>query len=189
MTTSDSEQATVTTVSTVADSPDHPRPSGGNLRWRDVAVGASFKAEEATAGMISDLLRIASRRRGWLDELAERGAIERERGRRRAAEAAQSAVTAVATSSLVDLAVDAQLERLLRPVVSTVLDDVLLLLEREPERIQALIRGQHESMVDELVGHIRTGAANGDAMVDRLTSRVFHRGPRPMPAPPAPDGP
>ena len=78
---------------------------------------------------------------------------------------------------------------MLRPVVRAVLDDVLQLLEREPERIQALIRGQRESMVDELVGRIRTGAATGDTAVDRLTFRVFHRGPRAAPAPLPAEGP
>jgi hypothetical protein len=61
-----------------------------------------------------------------------------------------------------------------------VLDDVLVLLEKEPDRIQALIRGQRDSMVDELITRIRTGAATGDMAVDRLTTRVFHRGRRPM---------
>src|SRR6185312_3309079 len=97
-------------------------------------------------GLIADLRRTASAQGRRVDELAERGATERARGRRRAVAAARSAVTAVATSSLVDLAVDAQLERVLRPLVRTVLDDVLLLLEQEPERIQSLIRGQRETM-------------------------------------------
>lgn len=158
-------------------------------RWPDVAVGAAFKAEAAAAGLISGLRRVTARPGPRLTELAERGAVERERGRRRAAEAVEAAVHAAATSPVVNLAVDAQLERLLRPVVVAVLDDVLLLLENEPDRIQALIRGQRESMADELVSRIRTGAAAGDSAVDRLAFRVFHRGPHPMPAPPPAGGP
>lgn len=161
----------------------HPEPVTGAARWRDVAVGAAFKAEEATTELIIILRRAAARRGQWAAELAERGAVEQARIRRNASAAAQSAVLTAATSPLVDRIVDAQLERVLRPVVLAVLDDVLRLLEQEPERIQALIRGQRESMVDELVGRIRTGAATGDTAVDRLTYRMFRRGPRPAPPP------
>jgi len=95
--------------------------------------------------------------------------------------------TAVATSPLVDRIVDAQIERILRPVVLTVLDEVLALLEKDPDRIQALVLGQRDHMVDELVTRIRTGAANGDMAVDRLTNRMFHRGRRTVVRPPATD--
>jgi len=70
--------------------------------------------------------------------------------------------------------------------VVAVLDDVLVLLDEEPERIKSLIRGQRDSMVDELVGRIRTGASAGDTVVDRWTARVFRRTPAPVPVP-APD--
>nr|WP_221377241.1 hypothetical protein [Actinoplanes polyasparticus] len=128
--------------------------------------------------------------RRWAGELAEQGAAERGRAaetmaeqrsraaatvasrRSRMASAVEAAVDAVATSPLVDRVVDAQVSRILRPLVRTVLDDVLTLLEQEPERIQPLVRGQRDSMVDELVGRIRTGAAAGDDAVDRMTSRM-----------------
>ncbi|HYN92764.1 MAG TPA: hypothetical protein VES42_02815, partial [Pilimelia sp.] len=103
---------------------------------------------------------------------------------RRAGDAAQAAAVTVATSPVADRVVDSQLQRVLRPVVRAVLDDVLLLLEEEPERIQSLMRGQSETVVDELVGRLRASAEAGDMVVDRLASRVFHRGPRPEPAPP-----
>jgi hypothetical protein len=93
-------------------------------------------------------------------------------------------VSAVATAPIIDRVVDAQLERILRPVVLAVLDDVLLLLEKEPERIQTLIRGQRETMVDELVGRLRSGAQAGDTAVDRMSFRVFRRGNRAEPGPP-----
>jgi hypothetical protein len=193
MTATDFEQARVTTATgRSAGDPADPAPVAGVSRWLDVALGAAFLAEDVAAGLIADLRRTpglmadlrrtASAQGRRVDELAERGATERARGRRRAVAAARSAVTAVATSSLVDLAVDAQLERVLRPLVRTVLDDVLLLLEQEPERIQSLIRGQRETMVDEVVGRIRTGAAVGDAAVERLTTRMFRRAPAPLPA-------
>jgi hypothetical protein len=175
MTTTDPEYAMATrTPENLWDRLD-PRPRAG--RWRDVAVGAAFEAEELTAGLVAGLRRAAARREDRLAELADRGARERARGRQRADAALRSAVTTVATSPLVDLVVDAQLERILRPVIRAVLDDVLLLLEKEPDRIQALIRGQRDSMVDELVTRIRTGAAAGDTAVDRLTLRMFHRAP------------
>jgi hypothetical protein len=172
MTTSEAEQEMVLTP---------PVPAAEGSRWPDVAVGAAFRAGEVTTGLITGLRRAAERRQRWIAELAERGAAERTRGQQRATEATRSAVTAVATSSLVDRVVDAQLERVLRPLVSTVLDDVLLLLEKEPDRIQALIRGQRESMVDELVTRVRAGATVGDTAVDRLTLRMFHRPARPWP--------
>ncbi|OJF09731.1 hypothetical protein [Couchioplanes caeruleus] len=152
-------------------------------RWGDTAVGAAFEAEAAATRLIRDLRRVTEQRRRQLAELAARGAAERARYRRRTAEAAEAAVTAVATSPLVDHIVDNQLQRVLRPVVHAVLDDVLLLLEKEPDRIRTLIRGQRESMVDELVGRLRTGAEAGDTAVDRLTFRMFHH-PGPKPEPP-----
>jgi hypothetical protein len=174
MTTMDSAQAGGTTTTPPAAGPP-PAPNAALSRWLDVAVGAALQAEDVAIDLAAGLRRAAERRERWIGELAERGAAQRARGRLRAAAAARSAVTVVATSVPVNLVVDAQLERVLRPVVRVVLDDVLLLLEQEPERIQSLIRGQRESMVDEVVGRIRTGAAAGDTAVERLTSRMFHR--------------
>jgi hypothetical protein len=176
--------AVAATADVAADDTASRATVTGIARWRDAAVGAAFEAQDATGVLITALRRTAAQRTRWVDGLAARGAAEQERGRRRAAASTQSAVTAIARSPVVDRVVDAQLERLLRPVVLTVLDDVLRLLEQEPERIQALIRGQREGMVDELVGRLRTGAATGDTAVDRFTFRVFHRAPRPTPPPP-----
>jgi hypothetical protein len=185
MTTTHVQEAPVTTAD---GRPVDAAPATGVSRWRDIAVGAAVEAGETTAGMIGDVRRTVARRRQWFGDLAERGSREQERIRRRAAAATGSAVSAVATSSLIDRVVDAQLERVLRPVVRAVLDDVLMLLEHEPDRIQSLIRGQRESMVDEVVGRIRAGAATGDTAVERLTVRMFRRDPRPAAAPPPADG-
>ena len=106
--------------------------------------------------------------------LAERGAAERTRGRNWAEERLNAAMLTVATSRPVDSVVDTQLERVLRPLVGAVLDDVLDLLEREPERIRVLVRSQRTTMVDELMDRVRSGAAAGDTNVDRLTSKVLH---------------
>jgi hypothetical protein len=89
--------------------------------------------------------------------LAERGAARRNR-------LVDALITAVATSELVDRVVEIQLDR------------VLALLEREPERIRALVRGQRDSMVGEVVGRVRAGAAAGDEAVDRLTLRWTRNG-------------
>ena len=157
------------------------RPAVGITRWSDAALGAALAAEEATADLVRDLRELAERQQKRLAELAERGAVERARYRRRTTEAAEYAVTVVAAAPLIDRIVDRQIQRILRPVVLAVLDDVLLLLEKEPDRIQSLIRGQRESMADELVDRLRAGAAAGDAAVDRLTFRVFRRAHRPEP--------
>ena len=138
------------------------RPSGGPGRWPDLALGTAFEAQQVAAGLIADLRRAGERQRARMAVLAERGARERERARKRAVAAVDSAAVAVATAPIVDRMVDAQLDRVLRPVVLAVLDDVLLLLEKEPERIQALTGGQRDSLVDDLVDRIRTGAATGD---------------------------
>jgi len=151
-------------------------------RWGDTVVGAALAAEDVTTDLIGGLSRRVTRQR--LDRLTVRGAAERALWRRRAASTAEAALTTVATSPLIDRVVDHQVERILRPVVLAVLDDVLLLLEKEPDRIQALVRGQRDTMVDELVGRLRAGAEAGDTAVDRLTSRMFHRAPHPEPAPP-----
>ncbi|MFF5078015.1 hypothetical protein ACFY36_13260 [Actinoplanes sp. NPDC000266] len=165
-------------------------------RWRDAALGAVFQAQDATVRIFVDVREAgtgaAGRLNKGLDGLAGRGATEREQaaagllGRAaRAKTTFDAAVMAVATSELADRVVDAQLERVLRPLVRTILDDVLALLAEEPERIQPLVRGQRDTMVDELVGRIRNGAAAGDTAVDRVTTRVLRRGGDPVPVPPA----
>jgi hypothetical protein len=145
-------------------------------RLRDALVGAVYQTADATE------LTIAAVRFGvthtvvtQVGELAGRGAAEREKAWRRATHALDTAVTAIATSAIVDRMVDAQLERVLRPLVRGILDDVLSMLEQEPDRIQALVRGQRDTMVDELIGRIRSGATAGDDAVDRITARVLHR--------------
>lgn len=60
---------------------DRLMPGGGVGRWRDVAVGAAFGAEETAAGLLADLRRAGTWRRRWIAELAERGVAERVRGR------------------------------------------------------------------------------------------------------------
>lgn len=197
MVTTDQEPATATTgpqVNVVDAGTGQPPAAAGTSRpaplarvagWRDIAVGAAFEARAATAALIDDLRRTAAQRGRDLAELAERGALERDRGRRRAAAAVHDAATALATSPLVNVVVDAQLTRVLHPVVLAVLDDVLLLLNEDPERIQSLVRGQRDGMADELISRLRSGATAGDTAVNRMTGRMFHRGSRPAPTPPA----
>ncbi|MET0419531.1 MAG: hypothetical protein ABW022_26245 [Actinoplanes sp.] len=159
-------------------------------RWGDAAVGAVYIAEEIAAAWFATARRAAAlpdemgRR---FDVAASRGATERARARLRLAATLDATAARLARTTVVDRMVDAQLDRVLRPLVTAVLDDVLALLEREPERIQALVRGQRDTMVDELVGRIRSGAAAGDSAVDRLTARMLRRDrvvPAPVPAPP-----
>ncbi|MFF5295892.1 hypothetical protein [Paractinoplanes globisporus] len=152
-------------------------------RVRDMLVGAAFQAGDAAELLAASVRYTASRpfngssatvqRR--LGEMAGRGAAEREKAQLRAAAALDAAVTAIATSALVNKMVDAQLDRVLRPLVRDILDDVLELLEKEPDRVQSLVRGQRDTMVDELVGRIRSGAAAGDTAVDRVTAKVLRR--------------
>lgn len=164
---------------------------------RHVALGAAFETEEALVALV-----IAARRRAavsaarlggvvalvrhQIDELAERGAVEQARGQHRAAELVDAVTAMAAASPVVDRVVDVQVDRILRPLVGAVLDEVLALLEAEPERIRSLIRGQRESLVDELVDRIRTGAAVSDAAVDRWTARMLRRTREPAPARPGP---
>lgn len=167
-------------------------------RWRDVAVGTVAEAEQTSVRVLAGLRRgvtnpsrmlrggAAAGSNGLIqriDGLAERGAAERARGRRQLATTLDTAVGAVAASPVVARIVDAQLERVLRPLVGAVLDEILDMLEREPERIRSLVRSQRSTMVDELVGHIRSGAAAGDTNIDRLTSRVLHQNPAAVPPP------
>jgi hypothetical protein len=180
MTSTDPQSSPLSAAVPPAAGPAGTTPPGARptlLQWADTVVGAAFATEDATTEVIAGLRR-------HLDRLAGRGATERTRWRQRARQTAQGAVSAVATSPVIDRVVDEQLQRVLRPVVLAVLDDVLLLLEKEPERIQTLIRGQRESMVDELVGRLRAGAQAGDTAVDRMSFRVFRRGTRPEPGPP-----
>jgi len=102
--------------------------------------------------------------------------------RRRAAGALDSLMAAVANAPVVERVVDAQVDRLLQPLMAQILDDVLAQLENEPERVQALIRGQRDSMISELVGRLRQTAAAGDTTVDRLAARLIRRAAEPEPA-------
>ena len=172
-------------------------PSAGPLSWLDVAVGAAVEAEEAAAALLAAIRRrtvapvqqsgeratsLVTLTRRRIIETGERGAAEQLRARQRAALLLDRLAIAAATSPVVNRMIDVQVDRMLRPLVVAVLDEVLGLLENEPERIQPLIRGQRESMVDELVGRIRTGAAAGDTAVDRWTARVLRRNRPPSPA-------
>ncbi|GIE98499.1 hypothetical protein [Paractinoplanes rishiriensis] len=147
------------------------------IRLRDLVVGTALEIGDAGELLLTGARHLTGTAalQQRLAEVAERGAAGSLAARRRGAAAVDAAITALATSAIVDRVVDAQLDRVLRPVVRGILDDVLELLEREPDRIQALVRGQRDTMVDELVGRIRTGAAAGDSAVDRLTARVLHR--------------
>jgi hypothetical protein len=189
---------------------DRLAPTRERPGWREVAVGAVFEAEDVAAALTGGVRRAAAIARlrtvpgravtrlrttpgpsaavdvarGRLSRLAERGVAEEDRGRQRAVNVIDSLMTAVATAPMVERVVDVQVERLIRPLVASILDDVLDQLERDPQRVQALIRGQRESMVNELVGRIRQTTAAGDAAVDRGTARVLHRTAPAVPRPP-----
>jgi hypothetical protein len=160
------------------------------LRLRDVAVGAVFDLEDVIVGLLTlGRLRAGGARteavrratdtmtmvRARAAELAERGAAERERGHQAVTTAMQTVVDAVATSSTVDRVIDAQIDRTVRPLMVKVLDDILALLEAEPEKVRSIIRGQRDSIVDDLVAHLREDAAAGDRAVDRLAARAMGR--------------
>jgi hypothetical protein len=168
--------------------------------WRelgDLALGAAFRAGESAAEAVEQLraaparalqppengllgkagevrdragqLRGRARDRAAelevrLDALRRRGAAERQRGRGALDRAVDTVMTAIATSPLVDRIVTVQVDR------------VLGMLEREPDRIRVLVRGQRDSVVGEMVGRVRAGAAAGDAVVDRLTLRMSRPG-------------
>jgi hypothetical protein len=92
---------------------------------------------------------------------------------------AVQAADRLARSQFVGRLVDVQLARVVTPLVASVLDEVLTRLEADPERIRALVRGQRETMVGEVVEHVRSGTSAGDARVERLVTRVLgRRGPR-----------
>jgi hypothetical protein len=134
--------------------------------WRHLAVGALFAAQDAAGRAVRRPATLLAGVRAGAGRLARRGAVEEDIARRRALAAADALVAAISTAPLLDRVVDAQLDRVLRPLVAAVLDDVLAILEAEPQRVQAVIRGQRTSLVDELVDRIRTGARAGDATVD-----------------------
>ncbi|MEU4691474.1 hypothetical protein [Actinoplanes sp. NPDC023714] len=170
----------------------------GLKAFGDLALGAAFRARESAAeaveslraveppengligkagelrGRAGDLRERAGEMRGraqervielgaQLEELRRRGETERHRGQGALAQAVDDVVTAVATSPLVNRIVDFQVDRILGT------------LAKEPERIQGLVRGQRDSVVGEMVGRVRSGAAAGDAAVDRLTLRMTRR--------------
>lgn len=127
--------------------------------------------EHVTVGVLAGLRHGIAHPRRLLVTLAAEGASETVRARQRMTATMDDLIAAVARATVVDRVVDRQLERVLRPLVGAVLDDVLEVLEREPERIRSLVRSQRTTMVDELIGRIRTGATAGDDGVDRLLRR------------------
>ncbi|GAA2909903.1 hypothetical protein Acy02nite_89370 [Actinoplanes cyaneus] len=145
------------------------------IQLGDVAIGAAVRAGEKSADKLSAFrarfdrqgLRTAAEVWARWTVLAERGAAERERGKRGAQRAVDAAVERLAHSPIVGRVVDAQFER------------VLTLLENEPDRVRGVIRGQRDSIVGEAVGRVRAGAAAGDGVVDRLTLRMSGRGDAP----------
>jgi hypothetical protein len=176
----------------------------------DAAVGATAGAVGAIGALLGAAGRAAARKspgradaerlRGdagrlraqvgrRITGLADRGAVQRRRGQRFAVTIVDAASTTVVTSAMVNRAVDLQLNRVLRPVVAAVLDDVLARLEAEPERVRSLVRGQRESMVDEIVGRVRAGALAGDTTVERWTTRILRRSPGPAATPVAKPSP
>ena len=186
----DERRATSVVIGAATALWDRVTPARERPGWREVAIGAVFEAEDvaaAVAGGVGRAAAIARLRtptrpsvamtaaRGRLDRLAQRGLLEEDRGRQRASATVDALVSAIATAPVVERIVDTQVDRLLRPLVATVLDDVLAQLEQDPQRVRSLIRGQRESMVDELVGRIRQSSAAGDAAVDRATARVLRR--------------
>jgi hypothetical protein len=173
-------------------------PSAGRPSLRDVTVGVAVEASETVAARLSAARlsavkrarrstdrtgRLLAQARQRIDELAKRGSTEHVPGRRGATELVDAVTSAFATSRVVNRVIDAQVDRILIPLVTAVLDDVLALLEAEPERVRSLLRGQRANMVDEIVGRIRTNAAAGDAVVDRWTMRLLRvRRAAPVPA-------
>jgi hypothetical protein len=160
------------------------------LSLRDVAVGVVFDLEDVIVGLFTlGRLRAGGARteavrratdtmamvRARAAGLAGRGADERERGRQAVTTAMQTIVETLATSPTVDRVIDAQIDRTVRPLMVTVLDDILALLEAEPDRVRSIIRGQRDSIVDDLVTHLREDAAAGDRAVDRLAARAMGR--------------
>lgn len=141
----------------------------GLLRWGDVAIGAAARTGESATGVVTrlrsrwqnDMHSLRERLAELPGRLAERGAAQRSRG----VHLLDEALTALATAPLLDRIVDAQVER------------VLQLLENEPERIHTLVRGQRDTIVDEVVGRIRAGAAAGDEAVEKFTLKRGRREP------------
>ena len=138
-------------------------PPGAVVRLRHAAVSAAFETADATAAVFAGLRRAAAGPRRRIVELAGRGAREPARACRWAAETVQAAVTAVAPVPMLEQIVDAQLARVLRPVVRAVLEDVLCQLEREQEQ---------EQEPDRIRAGIRTADADGGTTVDRLATPV-----------------
>jgi hypothetical protein len=160
---------------------------GATIGAADAAATLAGAARRAAARTVSSgpdrAARLGGQTRDRLAEVAKRGTAQRVRSRRWAEGLLDAAGTAVATSPIVNRVIDLQINRVLRPLVSSVLDDVLAMLEAEPDRVRSLVRGQREGIVDDVVAHIRSSATIGDATVDRWTSRLLRRSPAPAPDP------
>jgi hypothetical protein len=150
------------------------RSGGSGQRAVLVVAGAVVYAGETAAGLAANARRMVRRA---AHGSARRGVSVTLGARRYAGTAVDTFTETIATSALFDRVVDVQLERTIQPLVAQVLDDVLAVLEADPERIRSLIRGQRETMVDELITRMRDNATAGDQAVDRLVARVLRRRP------------
>jgi hypothetical protein len=171
--------------------PVAPAPGGQRTEWtvigswRDFGVGAVMAAGDAMAGALAGARRLTGSVRATGTRVAGRGRDGQDGARRQVTGAVTAVADVVARSTVVTRVVDVQLDRVLRPLVSVVLDDVLGRLEGDPDRIRTLIRGQRDSLIDDVVERIRVGALAGDATVDRITARLLRRTPDvPGPHPP-----
>jgi hypothetical protein len=71
--------------------------------------------------------------------------------------------------------VDQMVDAVLPSAIASALPEVLDQLAREPERIRPIVRSQRDDITDELVGLVRSRAAYGDELVDRVVDRVMFR--------------
>jgi hypothetical protein len=151
------------------------------------AVGAAVGLCRAVAGPVGPLARHAvppaARRTvgSTLERLDREGRRAAATGTDLAGRRAGALARDVARSRAVSRTIDEVVDQVVWPVVDRVLPGLLERLAQEPEPVRAIVQGQSQRLVDDLLLTTRRRAASGDEAADRLLERLFRR-PRRAPA-------
>jgi hypothetical protein len=174
---------------------DHPEPTAGADPAADEAapitgthvvlgsLAALARVGAAVGQQASRIVRrqeptwngalVSARGRVVVASLASRGEELERRSRAWASRYFDGQLDRFAGSRPVSAIVDAQLDRLLEPLVDRALPIVLDRLGQQREQVRAIVWEHGEDLTGELVAGIRDRAAMADTTAERMTRRLF----------------
>jgi hypothetical protein len=133
------------------------------------AVGRIVRGHESTWNAAF----VSARGREVVASLATRGEQVERRFRARASQYLDSRLDRLAGSRPVSVVVDAQLDRLLEPLVDRALPIVLDRLGQQRQQVRAIVWEHGGDLTDELVEGIRDRAVAADTTAERMARRLL----------------